>query len=390
MTILMAVPRYPMPYLGGLERQAHLLAVELSGRGHRVIAVSGRTQEDQPAVSVLDGVEIHRVGFGHARLWRWLSWPVSLWLSAHRLLRRADVIHAHVFSGFGLYFILLARLYCKPILVKLPNYGVAGLVGLAQGRLGALRIAVFKLADAVVAMTPESQRELAEIGYAPARVLSTPNGIRIAPAPGRRQPRDAGACAFVFVGRLHEQKGIPDLLAAVGRLARDAAVGPFTVDLIGDGELRSDIERQVATLGLSRHVRLLGHQDGAAESLARYDAFVLPSYLEGNSNAVLEAMQAGLPVVSTRVGGTPMLVGPQGAGLLHEPGDVTELARMLAQVIERPAWRAEVGAAMRRRIEEHFDIRRVASNYERAYRMLAERRGELVATASDAVVNWEE
>lgn len=389
MTILMAVPRYPMPVLGGLEKQAHQLAVELIVSGHRVMAISGRTQDDQGAVSLVDGVEVHRVGVGRTRWWRWLSWPLMLWLHAHRLLRQADVVHAHVFSAFGLYFILLARLYRKPVLVKLPNFGIDGLVGLAQGRSGPLRIRIFKMADAVVAMTPESLRELAAVGYPAQRVLVTPNGIRVGASNSARPLRSGASCAFVFVGRLHEQKGIPDLLNAAKRLAEDPANGPFTIDLIGDGERRDDVERQVAALGLDEQVRLLGHHDGAAEELDRYDAFVMPSYREGNSNAVLEAMRAGLPVVSTRVGGTPMLVGPQGAELLHEPGDVDKLADVMARAIAQPVWRAEVGTAMRRRIEAHFDIRRVASNYERVYRLLRDGRRSQVATVSDPIVTSE-
>lgn len=388
-TILMAVPRYPMPIVGGLEKQAHLLAVELVRRGHRVAAVSGRTQSDQPAISVLDGVTVHRVGLGRARWWRWVSWPFMLWLRTHRLIRQADVIHSHVISAFGLYFVLLARLYRKPILVKLPNFGEAGLGAVARGRFGRLRIRVFKLADAVVAMAPESLRELAAIGYPPARVFATPNGIGASAAGGARAPRPNPGCAFVFIGRLDEQKGARDLLAAVARAVADAKAGSFTVDLIGDGEQREAIERQIRELGLGATVRLLGHRDDVLELLPHYDAFVLPSYREGNSNAVLEAMVAGLPVVSTRTGGTPMLVGPTGAQLLHEPGDVTALASLLVRVIESPAWRAEVGAAMRRRVDEHFDIRRVGAGYESAYRLLVDGHRDRITTASDPLVACE-
>lgn len=385
LAVLMAVPLYPPPVVGGLEKQAHELAVHLVARGHRVLAISGRITAAQGAVEQVDGVEVHRIGGATKGASRWLGSPLATWARLRRLVAQVDVVHVHVFSGFGLFFILLARMHRKPVLVKLPNVGDSGLPGLARQRLGQLRLWLFGRADAVVAMTLQSLQELDAIGFPRNRVLTTPNGIRLTPRPSVRGLGNDG-CRLVMVGRLQEQKGIPDLLTALKILPAPVATAGWQLDLVGDGPLRADIERQIVAMGLQDRVRVVGHQEDVGRALAGCDAFVLPSYREGNSNAILEAMRAGLPVVSTRVGGTPMLVGAAGAALLHEPGDVQALADRLAQVITQPALRREMGAAMRERVEAYFDMRVVVVTYERAYENLARQRREEVSRVSNPVV----
>lgn len=385
LNVLMAVPLYPPPVAGGLEKQAHELAVQLVARGHHVLAVSGRISANQSAVEQVDGVEVHRIGDATTSRWRWLARPLDTWGRLRWLVSKVDIVHVHVFSGFGLFFIALARLYGKPVLVKLPNVGDDGLPGLARQRLGQLRLWLFSRADAVVAMAQQSLQELDAIGFPRPRVLTTPNGIRLTPRPSVHGPCDDG-CRLILVGRLHEQKGILDLLAALRMLPAHVATLRWQLDLVGDGPLRADIERQIVTMSLQERVRVLGHRDDVGLMLDNCDAFVLPSYREGNSNAILEAMRASLPVVSTRVGGTPMLVGAAGAALLHEPGDVQALADRLALMIMQPGLRRELGTAMRKRVETYFDMRVVVSTYERAYENLVSQRRDDVSRVSNPVV----
>src|SRR5690606_8036606 len=127
-------------------------------------------------------------------------------------------------------------------------------------------------------------------------------------------------------------------------------------------------------------VMLRGHVDGVREKMKNADVFVLPSLNEGNSNALLEAMAAGLPIVSTRVGGTPLLVGNEAAPWLCEPGDIDALADRLTRLIEDESTRKALGVAMRSRVEQYFDIGKVASSYTCAYRcLLQSRRDDLSA-----------
>jgi glycosyltransferase involved in cell wall biosynthesis len=125
-------------------------------------------------------------------------------------------------------------------------------------------------------------------------------------------------------------------------------------------------------LGVSPSVNFMGHVEDVRKRLQAVDIFVLPSRVEGNSNAVLEAMDAGLPIVATPVGGTPMQVGAEGASLLFGVGDVDALVERLLMLIHDSRLRRHYGYAMRQRSTEYFDIDKVAGSYNNAYSMLAE------------------
>jgi len=386
--VLMVVPQFPYPVVGGLEKQARLLSEELMRLGCEVCVLSGRMRPSQPAFTHEEGIEVYRLPWPRHRAIRWVLSPWSFAAAFLPLARRCDVVHCHVLSGVGSYAILLARLLRKPILVKLANVGASGLPGLRKRTLGALRLNLFGRADAVVAMSGESLAELETVGYPVARTLVTPNGIRVPERAHAWPTRVDSACRLLMVGRLVPQKGIQDLLQALRQLSEGTVQVQPTLDIAGEGSERANIEAAIYRHALGRRVRLLGHVERVPELMAGYDALVLPSYREGNSNVILEAMAAGLPVISTTVGGTRMLVGPGGARLLHAPGDVAALACLIEEVITNPEMRCRLGDAMRVRAEELFDVRIVARRYLAAYHLLAHgqrnRIGELACGAISA------
>jgi len=387
--ILMAVPQYPYPVVGGLEKQAHELSSELVRQGHHVQVLSGRIDPGQPDLEVLDGVVVHRLPWPRTRQLRWIMMPLLVWRLFARLRKDTDVVHCHVFSGFGLYLILLANCARVPIMVKLPNVGLAGLPGMTRGLVGRIKGAIFRRADAVVAMSQQSLEELEQIGFDMKRVLATPNGIRILPAGMPRRPSDA-CFRMVFVGRLHIEKGLQDLVGALRLVEEQRPARKWTLDVIGDGDQMHSLDLAIHESGLVDRIRLLGRRDGIREYLPHYDALLLPSYGEGNSNVILEAMAAGLAVVSTRVGGTPMLLGHTGQNWLHRPGDCEGLAALVMRLLEEPEQAAAWGQALRQRVEDNFEIGVVSRTYVCAYRLLAAGRRTAVHTASNPVVPREE
>jgi len=373
--ILMVVPYYPYPVMGGLEKQAHELARALAQGTISITVIGVRFMETHPVTEEVDGIEVLRLPWPKNRHFRFASSALSLAAVMLKRRHRYDVVHVHQHSWFGLSAVVIARLLRKPSLIKLPNVGDYGIPGMQRMRFGWLRVRLLKLADGIVSMSEESGRELAAIGHAPARVFWTTNGISVgAQIDTHECTRASGKpLRVVFVGRLMEQKGIVPLLHA-WRSVLDRTSTPCVLELWGDGPLANAVRTTCTTLGLSDHVVLRGHVDGVRESLKSADIFVLPSLNEGNSNALLEAMAAGLPFVATCVGGTPLLVGNEGAPWLCSPGDAEELASKLAQLIDGDGQRDGLGKAMRFRIERYFDIRQVATSYMSAYRCLAEGR----------------
>ena len=140
---------------------------------------------------------------------------------------------------------------------------------------------------------------------------------------------DSGPLRLLCVGRLIARKGQHHLIDVVKRLTDEGI--DVTLDLVGTGDAKAENQAQVETLGLKDRVRFLGYVP--REEIARYYAaahvFVLPSYNEGMSVALLEAMASGLPVIVTPTGGTAELVDPGVNGFIFDWADVNSLTHHL-------------------------------------------------------------
>jgi len=162
------------------------------------------------------------------------------------------------------------------------------------------------------------------------------------------------------------------LLAALARLHRNGV--DFHMDIVGEGELRKPLEFSIQDLGLAGRVNLLGGVT-PADVLARLqatDIFVLSSVGEGISNAALEAMASGVPVVTTNTGGMPEAISDGVEGFVVPMRDAPALAERIAQLAGDRELRARMGRAARARAEAEFSLERQASVFEQIYRSVAE------------------
>jgi len=370
MRILMVVPHYPFPVVGGLERQAHELAKVLVIRGHTVQVLSSQFAPRQKTIDKVDGVLVHRLRWFEFKYIRFLLLPFFLAFTLFRLKNDVDVVHVHNISWFGGFVVLIAKLLSLPVLTKLPNIGYWGIPGIQQRPLGNLLIHVLKCSDAMVAMTPESISELTQIAYPLQQILRASNGIAIeANIQVKREKLASGPVNVIFVGRLSPEKLLLDLLYTWADI-RACTPCDCKLRIVGSGPQLSELSRVVHTLDIASSVEFCGYSSDVPAELALADIFVLPSAAEGNSNAILEAMCAGLPIIASCVGGAPEQVGSAGKDYLFTPGDRKILATLLLKLIEDKALREQLGLAMRKRIESNFTIDRIATIYEDAYRLL--------------------
>jgi glycosyltransferase involved in cell wall biosynthesis len=222
-----------------------------------------------------------------------------------------------------------------------------------------------KAADAafVVAISEFNQRFLRErarprsvpivrYGIDPARFT-----FRVRPANGDAPPRVA------CVARLLPYKGHAVLLRALA--GAPAPLADARLELVGDGPLRDDLEREAARLGLDVRFHGAVPEPVVADVLAAADVFALPSVIapdgdmEGIPNALIEAMAAGLPAVSTRQSGVPELIEDGRTGYLAEPGDVDGLRAALVRALSEPDPEARARAA-RAVVEAEFNQHRSA------------------------------
>jgi len=133
--------------------------------------------------------------------------------------------------------------------------------------------------------------------------------------------------------------------------------------LVGEGELRKDIEDQIKKNGLEDHILLLGKREDARRLLYAADVCVLSSVSEGMSNAILEYMEAGKPVVATQVGGNPELVLEGQTGFLVDQENSDQISERLLQLIVDERMRQTFGLNGQKRIKEEFSMARMISTY---------------------------
>lgn len=170
------------------------------------------------------------------------------------------------------------------------------------------------------------------------------------------------AFVAISVAQLRPEKQQVHLVQAVAALASRGV--PIHALLVGEGDQRASIERRIADLGLRDRVRLLGAIDDVRPLLKVADAFVLTSTaVETFSNAALEAMAMGLPVILSRIGGAAEMVEVGQNGFLYAPGDVTELAAHIATLAGDEGLTRRMGQAAATRVQGRFGFARMLNEY---------------------------
>ncbi len=173
--------------------------------------------------------------------------------------------------------------------------------------------------------------------------------------PARAAVAADGPVRIGCVARMDEMKGIRFLIEAFGQL-----VGEFPemeLVLVGDGPEKPALERLVQEAGLAENITMTGHYDGdIAELIATFQIYAFPSLWEGLPYALLEAMRAGLAIISTDVGGIPEAIDDGVTGLLVPPASTEALASAIGRLLIDPGLREKLGSAARRRFETDFSL----------------------------------
>ena len=273
-------------------------------------------------------------------------------------------IHASMRGSFwrkGL-FASLARLRGIPVILHLHGSEMKvfyqGLPAFLQRRVRSH----LEKATRVVVLS-ESWREFVSSIAPAANITVVPNYVVLPPLPaqGDRAPQD-----ILFLGAVGQRKGVFDLIPAFAEIA-DAYPGARLI-IGGNGETEA-AGKLIAERGLEDRVVLAGWVSGdAKEELVKSSSiYVLPSYNEGLPMSVLEAMAAGLAVVTTKVGGIPELMTDGVDGLLVDAGDRDALAKALAKLLDDTALRARLAQAGRERVDDLYSDTAVLPMLHRIY-----------------------
>lgn len=281
----------------------------------------------------------------------------------HLLAHPAEVFHVHVGTGREDFDgARAARAAGVSAVVQTLHY--PWLLGSTKHRVPLFRS--LGAVDHVIAVSRAQRRTYERIGVPSALMTTVPNGVR---PRGQGPGRDAARAALgltpdqpvvLTVGRLTVMKGHVHLLDAVPEL-----VGRFpelAVVVLGSGHLEARLRAQVEALGVQQAVHLAGHRADARGLLDAADVFVLPSRHEGMPLVLLEAMDAGLPIVATRVIGSEEVVLEGETGLLVRPRDSAALGVALGALLADPQRRADLARAGRQRFVRSFTSARMASD----------------------------
>ncbi len=276
--------------------------------------------------------------------------------------RRVSLIHANAIGRVAVYGGLVGRWRGVPVIWHVRVKDSEGWKDRLLARL-ATRIVVNS--DAV------GQRFR---DCAPAKVRRIYNGVDLARFTPGPPPADLrlslglppGVPVVGSIGRFVAYKGYTYLLEAA-RLVREKIPEAHWV-LVGDGELRSELEAQSRRLGLEGRLRFAGWQERIPDYLALFDLFVLPSLGEHFGRVLLEAMAMAKAVVATNAGGVPEIVRDGETGILVPPADPAAMAAAAVTLLQDPAGAARMGTAGRRRAESEFSLARHADGIRALYR----------------------
>lgn len=337
---------------GGAERFYSRLVLALNEQGHRALAVN------QPGSAVSQqigrGAEQHQVRMRGV-------WDRLARFQLGRLAERREAAVVQTYMGRA------TRIFRR------RSQGTAVHVA----RLGGFYdVAGYKHADALVGNSRGICDHLVRSGVPASSVHYIGNFVDPEPeiaAPARAVIRMSHGIrddewAVVFVGRLHKNKGLPDLLAAFDRMPTEVDGRRVNLVIVGDGPEHDTLKTQAGSLSSRQRIQFLGWVDNPADCYAMADLFVCPSVHEPLGNVVLEAWAHALPVVSTRSQGPSEYMHDGVDGWLTDVSDARQLAGAIEYALRLPApERHAVGQAGLEQVRTNHSRARVTSEYLQLY-----------------------
>lgn len=310
-------------------------------------------------------------------LWRQpgLDLAIPFRLASHFRRLNTHIVHAHQCTPW--FYAALSRLiYPAPRLI-FEEHGRFFPEIESLKRVLVNKMLIKKLTHRFVAVSDDIRGRLQKYeGLDARRIAVIHNGVKTEPplTPEAREALrselgfDPGCFVVGTVGRFDPIKNLPMLVGSLARACK--TIGNLRGLLVGDGPVFTQIRSLVDTEGLSGRVRLTGFRDDARKLIQCMDLFVLSSYSEGTSMALLEAMAAGVPVVVTNVGGNPEIVVGSETGWIVPSGSVVELTAAIQGSVMENTKRKKYAEAAKYRFEARYTFDRMIESYRHHYRML--------------------
>jgi len=367
---------YEFPPIGGGAAKANLcLLRQYAGRDD--LRVDMLTSAPKPGIVIekfSENITIHKVGIHkkHLHFWRRaevIEWLVKAGFYYRRLLRKNDYDLAHAFFGFPTGWLCYRKADKLPYIISLRGSDVPGQharLQLDYKILAPVFGAIWKKASALVACS-EGLKERA-LRFMPSVSIDViPNGVELDRFFPAETAEKSKVLRLLTVGRLSVTKRIELLIDTVEILHRTACKLHFTV--VGGGQMERQLRKIVMERELGDVIKIIGrvNSEKMPEVYRRNDIFISASMQEGMSNAMLEAMSSGLPIVTTRCEGLAELI--DGNGLIVKQDNIEEIAKAIKHLADDPELYKRMSTAARKQAEK-FEWANVALSYIEQYRKI--------------------
>ncbi len=371
MKILML--NYEFPPIGGGAANAHRCLLQQYA-GNSDLKIDVLTSAPKPGFfkeSFADNITIYKVGLHKKELHFWRKTEIIEWLikaKSHyrKLLRENDYDLAHAFFGFPTGWLCYRTADMLPYIISLRGSDVPGehaRLKLDYKILGPVFGAIWKKAAALVAPS-EGLKDRALKFLPSAEIDVIPNGVeldRFSPAEAARKTQ---ILRLLTVGRLSVTKRVEILIDAVEIIHREGCEVHFTI--VGGGQLQQKLKQIASQKKISNIIEFTGriNAEDMPQVYRQNDIFISASMQEGMSNAMLEAMASGLPIVTTRCEGAEELIADN--GLVVENANAEEIAKAVRKIADDRQTYKQMAVAARTQAQK-FTWNEVASQYTELY-----------------------
>lgn len=366
MKIAMFIEQF-YPIQAGAENAALRLSQELIRRGHEITVIT-KQFPGMASAETIDGITIQRIKAGAKGKLGTIFFTLKSLLRLRKM--EYDILHMH---GVGIFSGILAKAVTKPSIIKTTTAGDI----VAIKKFGRFWLKTLPWIDYFACNTQEQYDEVKQELHVNQQII--PNGIDSTYGPAedkdaiRKQLGFPQGEVFVYVGRLVHRKGVQFLVEFWKDFIKKRPDAYLI--MLGSGKgMPDDCEAEVRAFikehNLEQHIFLKEEVKNVLDYLQGADFFIFPSEREGMSNAILEAMAVGVPIIASGIGGNIDLIRDGETGLVFTPKNKEDLERVILRVIGNKELKEKLGEGARNLVQQQFSVAVVADTYEEVYRVL--------------------
>lgn len=407
------------PYIGGTEKQAQKLALELSRKNVEITVVTGRWSNLLKRKEVINGLKIVRnlTNFNfynkvnldtsvdvfnssvssNSKILKFLKtlfkkiftrtsiyiYQISLFTILLRCRKNYNIIHVHQVLFPAFISMICARLFQKPIIVKVGSSGfnsdINQIKKFPEGKYQLKYI--LRNVNRLVCTSKKMSEEFIIEGIDRKKIVMLHNGVKV-----NDFNRNFNNCKrLVYLGRFTKTKNIETLIHAFSEIIQNT-MQSLELVLIGDGPEKDNIINLIKKLNLEKNILLTGLVEDPVPFLKKSDLFIFPSLVEGLANSLIEAMSYKLPCLVSNIPGNVEVIGEKRLnynirrgnfiltkyGILFNPRDIEGLVNSIRFAIDTPDIRRRLGESAYKKVKIEYNIKVVSEKYKKLYKEVLE------------------